>query len=259
MNNRQRRVVRQILPWVVTLGLLVLWELACRVLHVAEFILPPPSAIGAAMVQYHTVILDNALWTLLTTALGFGLAMICGVLLGLAIGASRLVYSGLYPVLIGFNSIPKVALVPVFVIWFGIGTVPAIITAFSIAFFPITVNIATGLATIEPEMRDVLRSLGANRWEILTKVGLPRSMPYLFASLKIAITLAFIGSVISETVASNIGIGYLMLSASSRFEVPLVFAGLLIVGAMGVGMYAVCVFFEHRMTRWAFRSQDLIS
>jgi NitT/TauT family transport system permease protein len=84
-------------------------------------------------------------------------------------------------------------------------------------------------------------------------------MPYLFASLKIAITLAFIGSVISETVASNIGIGYLMLSASSRFEVPLVFAGLLIVGAMGVGMYAVCVFFEHRMTRWAFRSQDLIS
>jgi NitT/TauT family transport system permease protein len=175
------------------------------------------------------------------------------------VGASSFVYVGLYPVLIAFNSIPKVALVPVIVIWFGIGTVPAIITAFSIAFFPITVNIATGLATIEPEMRDVLRSLGANRWEILTKVGLPRSMPYLFASLKIAITLAFIGSVISETVASNIGIGYLMLSASSRFEVPLVFAGLLIVGAMGVGMYAVCVFFEHRMTRWAFRSQDLIS
>ena len=115
--------------------------------------------------------------------------------------------------MIGFNSIPKVALVPVIVIWFGIGTVPAIITACSIAFFPIAVNIATGLATIEPEMRDVLRSLGATRWEILTKVGIPRSMPYLFASLKIAITLSFIGSVISETIASNKGIGYLMKMA----------------------------------------------
>ena len=134
---------------------------------------------------------------------------------------------------------------------------PAIITACSVAFFPIAVNIATGLATIEPEMRDVLRSLGASSWEILTKVGIPRSAPYLFASLKIAITLAFIGSVISETVASNKGIGSLMLSASSRFEVPLVFAGLLVVGAMGIGMYAVCVLFESRMTRWAFRGQDM--
>ena len=175
----------------------------------------------------------------------------------MAVGASRVVSAGLSPVMIGFNSIPKVALVPIIVIWFGIGTVPAVITACSIAFFPIAVNIATGLATIEPEMRDVLRSLGASRWEILTKVGIPRSTPYLFASLKIAITLSFIGSVISETVASNKGIGYLMLSASSRFEVPLVFAGLIVVGAMGIGMYAICVMFETRMTRWAFRSQEL--
>src|SRR6266542_1273434 len=99
--------------------------------------------------------------------------------------------------------------------------------------------VARPVATIEPEMRDVLRSLGASRWEILTKVGIPRSTPYLFASLKIAITLAFIGSVISETVASDRGIGYLMLSASARFEVPLVFAGLLVVGAMGIAMYAI--------------------
>src|SRR6185295_7217340 len=121
------------------------------------------------------------------------------------------------------NSVPKVALVPILVIWFGIGTVPAILTAWVISFFPIVVNVATGLATIEPEMRDVLRSLGANRWQILTKVGIPRSMPYLFGSLKIAITLAFIGSVISETVAGNEGIGYMMLSASAKPDTPLVF------------------------------------
>jgi NitT/TauT family transport system permease protein len=103
--------------------------------------------------------------------------------------------------------------VPILVIWFGIGTIPAIITAFAISFFPIVVNVATGLATIEPELRDVLRSVGASKTQILTKVGIPRSLPYLFASFKIAITLAFIGSIVSETVASNEGIGYLMLAA----------------------------------------------
>src|SRR5262245_57978515 len=256
---KRKRQLQALVPWLVTLGLFLFWEFACWFFKVPPFVLPRPSLIFATMYQYREQIWFHSLQTLFTTIVGFGLAVAGGLLIGLAVGASRVVYSSLYPLLIGFNSIPKVALVPVIVIWFGIGTIPAIITAFSIAFFPIAVNVATGLATIEPEMRDVLRSLGANHWEILTKVGIPRSTPYLFASLKIAITLAFIGSVISETVASNRGIGYLMLSASSRFEVPLVFAGLLVVGAMGIGMYVICVLFERRMTKWAFRSQDLIS
>jgi len=255
----EKRRLRLIMPWAVTVGLFVIWEVACWLFAVPPFILPRPSVIFQALIQFREQIAQHSLHTLFTTVIGFALAVIGGLLIGLAIGASQLVYVGLYPVLIGFNSIPKVALVPIIVIWFGIGTIPAVITAFSVAFFPIAVNVATGLATIEPEMRDVLRSLGANRWEILTKVGIPRSMPYLFASLKIAITLAFIGSVISETVASNRGIGYLMLSASSRFEVPLVFAGLVVVGAMGIGMYVICVLFEQRMTRWAFRGNELVT
>ena len=255
-NTRRLQIVA---PWAVTIALFVVWELACWLFSVAPFVLPRPSLIFKTMYAFHTQIIDHSLHTLFTTVIGFVLAVAGGLLIGISVGASRFVYVALYPLLIGFNSIPKVALVPIIVIWFGIGTVPAIITACSVAFFPIAVNVATGLATIEPEMRDVLRSLGASSWEILTKVGIPRSTPYLFASLKIAITLAFIGSVISETVASNKGIGYLMLSASSRFEVPLVFAGLLVVGAMGIGMYAICVFFEKRMTRWAFRGQDMSS
>jgi len=241
-------------PWAVTIGLFLVWELGCWLFNVPPYVLPRPSLVFQTMYAFHAQIIDHSLHTLFTTVLGFIFAVVGGVLIGLAVGASPIAYAGLYPVMIGFNSIPKVALVPIIVIWFGIGTVPAVITACSIAFFPIAVNIATGLATIEPEMRDVLRSLGATRWEILTKVGIPRSTPYLFASLKIAITLSFIGSVISETVASNKGIGYLMLSASSRFEVPLVFAGLIVVGAMGIGMYAICVIFEKRLTRWAFRN-----
>jgi NitT/TauT family transport system permease protein len=255
----RKRQLQALIPWLVTIGLFLVWELACRIFNVPPFVLPRPSLIFSVMYQYREQLWFHSLQTLFTTVVGFGLAVVGGLLIGLAVGASRVVYTSLYPLMIGFNSIPKVALVPVIVIWFGIGTVPAIITAFSIAFFPIAVNVATGLATIEPEMRDVLRSLGASRFEILTKAGIPRSTPYLFASLKIAITLAFIGSVISETVASNQGIGYLMLSASSRFEVPLVFAGLLVVGAMGVAMYAICVVFEKRMTKWAFRGSELAS
>jgi NitT/TauT family transport system permease protein len=250
------RQLQILAPWAVTAAFFAAWELGCRLFSVAPFVLPRPSLIFKTMYDFRSQIIDHSLHTLFTTVIGFFFAVICGLLIGVAVGASRFVYVALYPLLIGFNSIPKVALVPIVVIWFGIGTIPAIITACSVAFFPISVNVATGLASIEPEMRDVLRSLGASSWEILTKVGIPRSAPYLFASLKIAITLAFIGSVISETVASNEGIGYLMLSASSRFEVPLVFAGLLVVGGMGIGMYAICVIFERRMTRWAFRGQD---
>ena len=124
---------------------------------------------------------------------------------------------------------------PILVVWFGIGTIPAILTAFLISFFPIVVNVATGLATLEPELEDVLRSLGATKSDILWKVGLPRSLPYFFASLKVAITLAFVGTVVSETVASNEGIGYLMMSAGSSMRMPLVFAGLIVIGVDGDG------------------------
>lgn len=247
------------MPWLVTIGLFLLWEAICVVTGIEPFILPRPTLVFETGVKFAPQLLHHSLQTFYTTLAGFVIGVVGGALLGVAIGASKFVYNGLYPVLIGFNSIPKVALVPVLVIWFGIGTVPAIITAFVISFFPIVVNVATGLATIEPELRDVLRSLGASKLEILTKIGLPRAMPYLFASLKIAITLAFVGSVIAETVASNEGIGYLMLSASSSYNVPLVFAGLVVVAVMGVLMYAVAVWFERRMTGWAFRGSDLMT
>jgi NitT/TauT family transport system permease protein len=192
---------------------------------------------------------------LITTLLGFGLAIVGGVLLGVAIGFSTLVYSGLYPLLIAFNAIPKVALVPILVIWFGIGAVPVVLTSFIISFFPIVVNVATGIATMEPELADVLRSLGASKLDVLRKVGLPRAMPYLFASLKIAITLAFVGSVLAETIGGNAGLGFLMVTASARFDVALVFAGLVAVAVMAVGLFAICVLIERRMIRWAFRGE----
>jgi len=177
-----------------------------------------------------------------------------GLALGIAVGWHRALYSGIYPVLVGFNSIPKVAVVPVLILWFGIGEVPALLTAFLISFFPIVVNVATGLATMEPELEDVLRALGASKMDIMLKVGIPRTQPYLFGSLKVAITLAFVGTVVSETVGANGGLGYQIALAGSNFQMPLVFAALLLLAVEGIAMYAVFAYVEVYFTRWAFRS-----
>ncbi len=238
---------------VLTLLLFVLtWEGIVWVFRIPRFVLPAPSLVVQALWRWRDVILMHSAHTLYTTVLGFGLAVITGLLLGWTIGFSTLLYRALYPLLIAFNSIPKVAIVPILVIWFGIGAIPAVLTAFLISFFPIVVNVATGLATLEPELRDVLRSLGATPFQLFRKVGLPRTLPYFFGSLKVAITMAFVGSVISETVASDRGIGYLMIAASSRFDVPLVFAGLVAIAGMGVTLYALATLLEGRLTGWAY-------
>ncbi len=255
MTDRTRRIVTIAMPWLAMAVFLIVWELACIVFDLPEIILPRPTKVFVVFVQRFDILLAFCWDTLWTTVLGFAIAIVGGMVLGVLIGASPLVYSGLYPLLIAFNAVPKVAIVPILMIWVGVGALPAVITAGVISFFPIVVNVATGLATIEPEMIDVLNSLGASRLEIMRKVGIPRAMPYLFASLKVAITLAFIGSVISETVGGNRGIGFLMLSAGARNDAPTTFAGLFAIAIMGVAMYAVCALVEKRMTRWAFRGQ----
>jgi NitT/TauT family transport system permease protein len=240
----------------VIAGMFVFWEIFVRLFQIQQFVLPAPSAIFEALWQWRVPILENSWQTLMTTLIGFAFAIVIGGLGGIALGSSRVIYDGFYPALIAFNSVPKVAVIPVLVIWFGIGTIPAVITAFLLSFFPILVNVATGIATVEPELRDVLRALGATKRQVIMKVGLPRAMPYFFASLKIAMTVAFVGSIVAETVAANAGIGHLMLVASSRFEVPLAFAGLIVTGLMGVGMYVICVAIEQRMTGWATRGSE---
>ena len=242
-------------PWLLTVAIVVVWEAICRLFNVSSFIFPTPSAIAGSLVEFAGPIAGHAWKTFWTTLAGFAIGVFVGLALGFIIGSSRFIYNALYPLLVAFNSIPKAAFVPILVVWFGIGALPAILTAFLICFFPIVVNVATGLATLEPELEDVLRSLGATRRDVLFKVGLPRSLPYFFASLKVAITLAFVGTVVSETVASNDGIGYLMMSAGSSMRMSLVFAGLIVIGAMAMVMYGIFAGIERRMTGWAHRGQ----
>jgi NitT/TauT family transport system permease protein len=243
---------RILLPLIVFVALVLLWEVAVPLFRIQQIVLPAPSGIAQTMVQTAGPIAFHARYTLVTTLVGFGAAVALGLLLGFVIGASATVHDALYPLLVGFNSIPKAAVVPLLVMWFGIGTVPAVLTAFLLAFFPIAVNVAVGLATLESELRDVLRVLGASRWQIFRKVGVPRTMPLFFASLKVAISSAFVGSVISETVASNAGIGYLMAVAASDFNTRLAFGGLFVLAALGVLLYGIFAVIERRMTGWAY-------
>jgi len=161
-------------PVITAVALLLLWQLACSLFSIADYIFPSPLTIAGAMGEYAGPIAEAAWKTFWVTMLGFTIAIVVGVLLGFLVGSSRLAYAAIYPLLVGFNAVPKAALVPILIVWFGIGLGPGILTAFLISFFPITVNIATGLATLEPELEDVLRVLGAKRWDVLVKVGLPR-------------------------------------------------------------------------------------
>ncbi|MDE2455306.1 MAG: ABC transporter permease [Burkholderiales bacterium] len=243
-------------PLLLLAALLVLWQLVVALFSIPSFLFPGPIEIAEQFGAFKGALLEAAWKTFWVTMLGFGLSIVVGVLLGFLVGSSRAAYSALYPLMVGFNAVPKAAVVPILVVWFGIGLGPGVATAFLISFFPITVNIATGLATLEPELEDVLRVLGARRWDILVKIGLPRSMPYFYASLKVAITLAFVGTVLAEMTAGDSGIGYLMQTAGSQQRMPLAFAGLVTIGAMAMGMYELFSWVERRTTGWAHRGMQ---
>jgi NitT/TauT family transport system permease protein len=253
MTNRTLDIVA---PIVFTAVLFAVWEWGCWYSAVAATTLPAPSRIWEALVQHRAPIFENAVRTLWTTIAGFLLATVFGLLLGIVVGWHRAIYAAVYPVMIAFNSIPKVAIVPILLMWCGLGAIPAILTAFLISFFPIVVNVATGLATTEPELEDVLRALGASKLDIMRKVGIPRSMPYFFGSLKIAITLAFVGTTIAEVGGSNFGLGRLQADAYSAFQVPIVWACLMVLAVFGVILYAITAAIEAHFTGWAFRGQN---
>ena len=257
MNTLSPATRQNLLSLLTLIGFFAIWELACIAFNVSSLILPKPSQIITVLITKMPLLWPHTAQTLYTTLVGFGIGVAVGIVLGMLIGSSKLAYNVAYPLLVGFSSIPKVAVVPIFVVWFGAGTVPAILTSAVISIFPVVVNVATGLASTEPELEDVLKVLGASKRDLLWNVGLPRALPYLFASLKIAITLAFVGTVLSETVAANRGIGNVMMIASGNFDVPMVFAGLFILAGLGISLYAISSFVDQRMTGWSQRKSEM--
>src|SRR6185437_9606111 len=219
--------------------ILVAWQAATAVFHIPNYTLPSPSAIAAVMIKEWRPLLQNSLVTLQESGLGFGLSIVVSVPLGIVIVYSRWVEQVVYPFLVASQAIPKVALAPIFVVWFGFGLLPKVLIAFFIAFFPIVVNTVVGMSRTPPEMIHLMRSLGASPAQILLRVRLVAAAPYIFAGIKIAAAFAVVGAIVGEFIAADKGLGYLQLLANNNMQIPLLFGTLVALSIMGILLFYV--------------------
>lgn len=228
----------------------VLWELTCRVLRVPTFVVPAPSDIALRLIDKRSLYLGHSLTTLYETVAGFALAVAIGTVAAGFIVVIPALRDIIMPLLLIAQIVPKVAVAPILLIWFGYGILPKVLIAFLVAFFPVVVNTAAGLASVENELLDLGHGLEASPWQILWKFRIPTALPELFSGMKIAITLAIIGAVIGEFVGGNRGLGYLIIIANQELDTPLAFAALLILSVGGIGLYAAVELAERLVIPW---------
>lgn len=231
------------------LVLLVLWQVLVPLAGISELVLPTPYNIARRIVIDHRLLLHDAGYTLFEVVCGFGLAVLVGVPLALMIFYSRVIERILYPLLIAFQTVPKVALAPLLVLWFGFGFAPKILISFLTAFFPIVIATVVGLEQLEQDMVRLLKSMGASEWQTFWKLRLPTALPSLFGGLKIGIGLAVIGSIIGEYVASERGLGYRQLTANAQFDSAMNFAALVVISLLGVVTFYIIHFIERAFVR----------
>ena len=234
----------------VLVALFALWEVAVRALAVKPVILPPPSAVFAELASDPLWYLRHAWYTLLVTLGGFALALVVGVLLAVAIVESRLLEKTIYALIVGLNSVPKVAVAPLFVIWLGTGAEPKIAIGFLIAVFAIVIDMVLGLKSVPPDILDLARSLRGGRMATLWRIRFPCALPSLFAGMKVAISLALVGAIVGEFVSSQRGLGYVILSAQGTFDTARVFAAIFVLGAMGVALFWLVTLGERLAIPW---------
>ncbi len=233
----------------------LLWELLVRLNGWPDYVMAAPSDLPAAYAKFWKLFLIGGWQTLWRTIAGLALAVVFGMFLGMILGFSRIARDGLYPLLIGFNAIPKATLVPVLALLFiGQHDFNTVMMAFLISFFPIAVSVGIGLSTLEPEYRDILRALGASRFTIFRKIALPKTLPEFFGALKVSVTLAFIGTNLVEIVSPHgRGLGALFLSGQTNSNYPLMFAVLIALAVLGIALYYAVVWLERVFAGWAER------
>src|SRR5690554_2893474 len=246
-----------ITPIIAIIVVLMLWEFWVWYMGWPTYKMAAPSDLWPAFWRYRELFAINAWQTLWRTVVGLGLAVVVGTLLGMIMGLSRLMNDALYPLLVGFNAIPKATVVPVVaLIFIGQHDFNTILIAFMISFFPISVSVAIGLSTLEPEYRDILRSLGASRFTIFWKIALPKTLPEFFGALKVAVTLAFIGTNLVEIVTPHgRGLGALFKSGETNGDYPLMFAVLIALAFLGIVLYYAVIALERIFAGWAERPQ----
>jgi len=245
-----------IVPTATLLGALVVWELATRLFKIPRFIMPAPSAILAEGWEWRYRFIGHTWVTLYETLGGFALSVLVGVPLAVMIVYSPALKRALYPLIVLTQSVPKIAIAPVLLLMVGHGEIPKIIVAFLVAFFPIVVDTATGLAATPPELLDLSRSYRASAFKTFVKVRLPMAMPFFFAGAKVAITLSVIGAVVGEFVGSDRGLGYVILSSTSYWKTELAFSSMILLSVMAIVLFGAVELVERWVCPWVPSAED---
>jgi NitT/TauT family transport system permease protein len=232
-------------------GVVVVWEATIDVFHVRTFVLPAPSAIIVSLTENYAQLAVAAQATAVEIMFGFALAAVVGVAVALIIARFDRLGRALYPLIVLFQNVPKVALAPIFILWFGYDLAPKIVLIVVIAFFPVTIDMLAGLQSVEPSFVALMRSVGAGKGKILLRVRIPHSLPYLMAGLKVAITFSVIGAIVGEFAGANQGLGYVIQFASTQLDTPLIFAALFVVSVLGLLFYYVVEIAEVLLVPWA--------
>ena len=236
------------------IAMVALWEVLVRRLNIPGWLLPAPSAIGEAMLDWRSELLGHFMVTLYETLVGFAVAIAISIPLAVAVVYSPILQNTIYPILLAFQSMPKVAIAPLLALWIGFGTLPKIVVVFLVCFFPIIVATASGLAAVPAPLMDLIRSLSASSLQTFVKIRFPTAMPHIFVGLKIAITFAVIGAVIGEFVGSESGLGYLILVSTSQSRTPLAFGALVLLTIMSIVLYYGIALIERVVVPWAPRN-----
>ena len=236
------------------LALVALWELLVRGFNIPGWLLPAPSAIALALAEWRDELVRHSLVTFYETLLGFALSIAISIPLAVAVVHSAILRNTIYPILLAFQSVPKVAIAPLLLLWLGFGILPKIAVVFLVCFFPIIVATASGLSAVPAPLMELIRSLSASTTQTFIKIRFPTAMPHIFVGLKIAITFAVIGAVIGEFVGSEEGLGYLILVSTSQSRTPLAFAALLLLTVISMVLYYGIAFIERIVVPWAPRS-----
>jgi NitT/TauT family transport system permease protein len=242
---------RMIYPFAGFCIIVILWQGYVDLAHVSRIVLPSPMDIVTASWQRSDLLLRETVPTALESLYGFALAVVIGIPLAVCVANSRILNLTLYPILIATQSVPKVAVAPIILVWFGIGMQSKLAIAFLVAFFPIVVDTATGLQATPPGLMELARSLRASRWQTFWKVQFPAALPFVFSGAKVAVTLAVIGAVIGEFVGSINGLGNLLLSANSQLDGPLAWAALVWLSVLGILMFLGIIVAERLLMPWA--------
>lgn len=252
---RLTSLVQWLIPVLIISGLVLVWEVCVRTMSIPAWQLPPPSSIFLELILSIELLLEHAVVTLLEIVIGFAISLLIGLVLSAGIAYSLLLQRSIYPIVISSQTVPIIAIAPLLLIWVGYGLAPKVIIVAIICFYPIVVNTVDGLKAIDPDMVNMLRALGATKFQVFRKLQIPTALPFIFSGIKISISVSVIAAVIGEWVGASAGLGYLIIYSQPLFLTSRVFAAILILAVMGVSLFVLAVVAERLSMPWYFNEK----